>query len=105
MYHEDEFWKDKSDLWIYGNVSREEKLAVNFVSLTGKNLTWKKILVSTKENLLTLEYFFRTLKINQWLTATQWEYIKEKQLSLSKNRELCGVLTCLSPTLYSVPPL
>lgn len=56
----------------------KEKLAIHFVSLIGKNLTWKKILVSTKENLLTLEDFFRTLKINQRLAATQGEICSRK---------------------------
>lgn len=51
--------------------------------------------------MLTLEYFFRTLKIN--LAATQGEFIQEKQLNLNKNRELCGVLSCLSLTPYSLP--
>ena len=38
--------------------------------------------------------FLRSLEIQQRL-ATIWEaFTQEKQLNLSKNTELCGVLTC-----------
>lgn len=74
------------NLWKY---QQGRKTCNKFCKFNWKSLTWKN-LVSTKENLLTLEYFFRTLKISQWLAATPREYIQEKQLNLSKNRKLCG---------------
>ena len=46
--------------------------------------------------------FFRTLEIYKMLVAIQGVIIKEKQLNLSKNNELCAVLTCPIP-VYPLP--
>lgn len=40
---------------------------------------------------------FRILEINQRLPATLVRVFKEKQLNLSKNTVVCGILTCLIP--------
>ena len=48
--------------------------------------------------------FFRTLEINQRLTAIQEVFTqKKKLLNLCKN-ELCGILICLSPIPGSLSP-
>lgn len=36
------------------------------------------------------------VEINQMLSATGKQFVKEKQVNLGKNSELCGILTCLS---------
>ena len=45
--------------------------------------------------------FFITLEINQRLTILQETFIQEKWLNLSKQNELCGILTCPIPILLS----
>lgn len=45
---------------------------------------------------------FQNSKINERLTVIQGAFIQENWLKLGKNREFCGVLTCLFPcTLLS----
>lgn len=41
--------------------------------------------------------FFETLGTNQNLATTQGVLIQEKWLNISKNNELCGLLTYFSP--------
>ena len=45
--------------------------------------------------------FFNTLEINQRFTTTQGMFFKKKCLTLLKNTELCGILTCCIPTFPS----
>lgn len=45
---------------------------------------------------------FKTLEINQRITAPKRVFIQEKWLNIGQNSELCDVLTCpISPPPYS----
>lgn len=62
---------------------------------TSKNsFRCKAVRILAKKNRIS---FFRTLKINHRLAAIWRHLLKKNSWNLSKNSELCSILTCLFP--------